>query len=326
MAVSNFYMKSRTKQSEPVQNVMNQCVESLEKEKKYFKDSIKWLELSQKQLNKSNECTNDLISKMQNHKHLHYQISGNLQLGLTNLYKELSAFNNLLIQKIQESKNILDDAKPKISAIKNEFQSQLNDLVAIQNEFKNELQSPNKSTDSGEFLQYGFEHHREYLKYFNQLTETQKQIETTINDTKNLIDLFKEERRKLTRILNENTPPLFGIKPNEEVIKEENENYKKRDLDDKETFNKRIDIITDSFNTYRSPSLKIPDEFKFEPSAKIDMEISENFQLEQYNFTKGEIVSVTDSSLAEFWKIRNSSGIEIVVPAKYLIPKQKQSG
>lgn len=319
-------MKNRSKQFDPVQSVMSQCIESLEKEKKYFKDSIKWLELSQKKVNKSCECTTEMFNKMQNHKSLHYQISGSFHLGVTDLNDELKTYNSILIQKIQESTKIANDTKPKINAIKNEFQNEINDLIAIHSEFKSELQSPNKSADSSEFLEHGFEHHREYLKYFNQLNETQKQIQATIADTKNLIDLFKEKQRNLNRILNEKTPRLFGIQQNEDYIKEDNELYEKRDKEDTELFNKRIDIINENFNLYRSPTLKIPDEFKFEQQSKAEMEISEDFLSEQINFTKGEIVSVTDSTLAEYWRVRNSNGVEINVPAKYLIPKQKQNG
>lgn len=319
-------MKNRSKQFDPVQSVMSKCIESLEKEKKYFKDSIKWLELSQKKLNKSCECTTEMFNKMQNHKNLHYQISGSLHLGITDLNDELKTYNELLIQKIQESTKIANEAKPKITEIKNNFQNEINDLIAIHSEFKSELQSQNKSADSGEFLEHGFEQHREYLKYFNQLNETQKQILATIAETKNLIDSFKEKQRNLIRVLNEKTPSLFGIQQNEESIKEDNESYAKRDKEDTELFNQRIDTINENFNIYRSPTLKIPDEFKFEVQSKIDMEISEDFQSEQINFTKGEIVSIIDSSLAEYWKVRNTNGIEINVPAKYLIPKQKQSG
>ena len=86
-------MKNRVKQFDPVQSVMTQCIESLEKEKKYFKDSIKWLEISQKKLNKSCECTNEMFIKMQNHKNLHYHISGSLHLGITDLNDELKNFN-----------------------------------------------------------------------------------------------------------------------------------------------------------------------------------------------------------------------------------------
>ncbi|OHT07968.1 hypothetical protein TRFO_05114 [Tritrichomonas foetus] len=316
-------MRGKSKQFEPIQNVMSKSVENIELVKKRFTDSIKWLKNAKKQLNKILDCTNALTHTPD--LHLHPQIHTNTYSTFSQLSNVASNFQAFLSETIPMAKSSINDTSAKISSIRSQFRSQHNSLISIHDELYSMLLSPNKSSNSQEYLEHGFHLHCQYLRYFNQITEIQDKIIKTLNETKELINLIKEAEKSLVKKLNNNALKTFPVKKELMPMFEKNANNENNEnmYDNKN----EIKEVNESFEEQREPQFRIADEFRFE-DAKIEMEVLKGFnkvEQGQIDIVEGEIVTVIDSNFPEYWTVKKANGIEGEVPALCLIPKQKQA-
>lgn len=317
-------MKSKSKPFDPIQGVINQSIDFLDKKKRYFEDSVKWLKISYKQLRKTNECLEATFPKTEQKTNMHGQISGVLFRDLDKLSKCIQDFNIQLKSELDKANAKIEEFNNSITQIKGDFRTEITELVGIYVEMKNDLQGPNKSTNTTEFFKHGFDNHSSYLKYFKLLTDNQNEFMQAMNEMKILTTDLKTYQRELIKLLNVQTAGTFTLAESQRSQIGKNDSYQQEDEKDQAFLADKDEIITDNFELYRAPTIKIPDEYKFDQKKAVDMDVIESFQGEpptEIEIKKGETVTVIDASLAEYWKIRKM-GVEGYVPAKCLGPKQ----
>ena len=312
-------MKSKTKDFDHLQIILKNTREIVESRKKTYDDSIKWLKNAKKQLKKIQDCTKTLSS--QNDGNMHPYFKENTFQTFSKLSEVIKSFVEFLEQKIPNARVPLNTIDDEISSIKEKLGSYINNLDSAHVELYSMIAYSSKSQ---EYLKYGFDLHHTYLRYFYQLTDIQKQIIDSIKDIKKIIDRISEEEKRLINELNSKAE-TFPIK--DDVKKRLEEGFKKNTENDDFDLDKTINEINMNFDEYREPHFNLSDEYKFE-NPRVEMEVISDFSREtdeQINIKQGEIVTVIDSALPTYWKIKTASGIEGDVPSICLAPKQKQS-
>jgi len=297
--------------SQTINSLINQAISIADDSRKQIKRTIEWLN-STKQYIQKIHLASIAVRKVDTkvHPHLTGSVNGCMQCLTEACDPVIQVIGSALISRAE---NFITQCSRDISeigtALKDSYQSLCNSFEEFYSQMKKGFQQ--NARDS---LEVGFKSHCNYLTYFNNINEIEKQFIDTLTLLKDFdSNMVQFEISNWVSLNNEfqSKFPMISNLPKTETLPFHDEQ-----------FDQIINGIKHEISAFRVPTIHIQTSYQFDNVA-MKMKAKKGFdgkKVGEIPVKEGDVVDVINSSYSEWYKVRTSNGMEGFVPCNYLIP------
>ena len=297
--------------SESINQSIIQAIELATNTKKQIEKTAKWFLQTKAYLKKIAEATAQLQT---GGKHIHPLIESTAiktmhltESSMNVVYKVISS------TLINQAENYAQQCAHDISEINNKLKQYLNQTCELYEEYFVESKT-NFQTDIRSCASVGYDTHCTYLRYSHDLDDIDSQFRSSFNVLKEIDNKMLTFEHDLWEGLNEvflaKVPHAAKADPAPPC-----------QYHDKE-FENIMATFQLGIQGFRMPYSQVACSYNFE-QISLKMKAKKSFdgkKVGEISVSENEVIDVIDSSLAEFYKIRNANGNEGYVPVTVLEP------